>query len=129
MAIGNYRKTMNTDVLHAWAADAQAELEQLRAQLHSLQGVGEAVAWRTGSIVWAYEEHAVKYAERFKHKVIEPLYTRPADPDAVPVRRELLEQVRELLFWVSCDRPDNWASWRASEELRQLLANNEGIKP
>lgn len=95
------------------------ELWNTRAQLPSRQGAGEAAGYfNAGETGELYELFTVSKLKTWYYT--EPLYTHPANPDSVPVRRELLCRVLD-------GRPaDVWS--QACKELRQLLAKSEGVK-
>lgn len=113
-----------------WACpvcDLDAELSRIKA------GHGEAVAWRTGSMIWSYEADARRHSSK-----VEPLYTSPpSDPGTVIVRRELLGSVaKHLGNWLSHDLCECEGAHccgrdevdRDLDKLRALLAQHEGVK-
>ena len=99
------------------AADRAAlstELEKLRkayrgvlAQLDADRPQGEPVAWKTGSITWAYEPDARRHGEQHGVLVV-PLYAEQPAPVAVvlPERRALSHSSREQAMcantWNAC---------------------------
>lgn len=99
---------------------------QARAQLHSPQGVGEAVAYaafsENGNIrMWCRSAIGMcELIDEHGNKAV-PLYTLPSDLGAVPVRRELLERASNLAFQTQ--------HYPLHEEIRALLADNEEVKP
>lgn len=129
------------DFINAW---------NQRAQLHSLQGAGEAVAWANWKVGTKFyipfrnledaersaRQSEISATQQGPYEVV-PLYTHPSDPGTVPVPRELLcdlcdlasdaaEQHRQAMGGYKTHRQS--AIDKIIADARQLLADSAGMK-
>ena len=95
---GVSRRMLTALLCHVSELENRALVDELRALLdkevtgdsRAPQPQGEPVAWKTGSITWAYEPDARRHGNQYEVTVV-PLYAEQTAPVAValPERREV----------------------------------------
>lgn len=99
------------------------EWQNHRAQPPSQGGEAVAMRQRFSQIEDEIMEGKHTAASVFTQMRTAALYTNPADPGAVPVRRELLENCANYMEGSKSMQVQVWYA-----ELRQLLADSEEVK-
>lgn len=85
-----------------WDVDGIRALSELRTVLAApVVERQEAVAWRTGSIVWPYKADATNHADQYG-MTIEPLYASPPAPVAVVPRLQMSHVVEAHMEIPGC---------------------------